>query len=135
MQEGLRFKSWKVGRGGGSRLAIVAAVGCTAVRGALVLLTHVVWNIYVELNKWLLHSVKWGEGVLKLEYAQFLLICFEVYLQGSGVIQYLLLLWMKTGFASTVAIAPTASATSAVFLTSVSYKSLPTSFFIDHKWF
>lgn len=47
---------------------------------------------------------------------QFLLICFEVYLQGSGVIQYFVFVWMEIRSTSTVAIHPIVSATSAMFL-------------------
>lgn len=71
--------------------------------------------------------------MLKLEYAQFLLICFEVYLQGSGVIQYFVFVWVEIRSTSTVVIGPIASAVSAMFLKLVSYNSFPTSFFIDYK--
>lgn len=71
--------------------------------------------------------------MLKLKYAQFLLICFEVYLQGSGVIQYFVSIWMEIRSTSTVAIGPIASATSAMFLNSVSYESFPTSFLLGYK--
>lgn len=117
----------------GSSLTVVAAV-CyqTAVRGVLISLTHIVLNIYVELNNFL-HSVKWGWRVLKLEYAQFLLICFEEYLQGSGVIRYFVFVRMEIRSTFTVAIGPIASATSAMFLKLVSYKSFPTSFLLGYK--
>lgn len=49
------------------------------------------------------------------------------------MIQYFVLVWMEIRSASTVAIGPIVSATSAMFLKLVSYKYFPTSLFVGYK--
>lgn len=65
-----------------------------------------------------------GEGMLKLEYAQLLLICFEVYLQGiRGDSVFCIGMDGNQVCFHSCHCGPIVSATSAMFLKLLSYKS------------
>lgn len=73
-----------------------------------------------------------GEGMLKLEYAQFLLICFEVYLQGiRGDSVFCIGMDGNQVCFHSCHWPHCVSHECHVF--KVSYKSFPTTFFIDYK--